>query len=266
MDLSKFKQFYHDIKDEIKDLHKHLKPDASEHVVTPPQQNHQQHQYQPAASHQHVPAQHQSYGVNDSTQEKQAQGAWVHGPPAFQPTPYGGPPPAQQSPATPVSHGYAHTQVNVTPTQAELNNVQMAASKLWELDVNRLEPGRDFQINLQNATKVHATVDVARDPFFKHVHENIFRRLPTYNLFYCLLDNYHSHTGTSEKVTSEEIREQNAFIAELLKTPVIQYCHKYLAAKRLAPQDLSQFGKLLQEIWFTLYKREVANDSSAFEV
>ena len=35
------------------------------------------------------------------------------------------------------------------PTAEELHDLSLACSKVWELDNNRLEPGRDFTINLQ---------------------------------------------------------------------------------------------------------------------
>lgn len=35
------------------------------------------------------------------------------------------------------------------PTQEELSDLSLACQKIWELDQNRLEPNRDYQINLQ---------------------------------------------------------------------------------------------------------------------
>ena len=35
------------------------------------------------------------------------------------------------------------------PTSEELHDLSLACSKVWELDNNRLEPGRDIDINLQ---------------------------------------------------------------------------------------------------------------------
>lgn len=37
---------------------------------------------------------------------------------------------------------------NVAPTQEELNNFQAAVNKLWDLDVNRLQPGVDYEIEV----------------------------------------------------------------------------------------------------------------------
>ncbi len=45
----------------------------------------------------------------------------------------------------------------------------------------------------------------------------------------------------------------------------MQYCHKYLAQKGLAPHDRNGFMKLLHNLWFGLYRRAAANDSSGFE-
>jgi hypothetical protein len=37
----------------------------------------------------------------------------------------------------------------IMPTPAELANIALACNKLWELDEARLEPGKDYEINLQ---------------------------------------------------------------------------------------------------------------------
>ena len=36
-----------------------------------------------------------------------------------------------------------------TPTAAELGNLSLACQRLWSLDHNRLEPGRDYKLDLQ---------------------------------------------------------------------------------------------------------------------
>merc|ERR1712137_935303 len=41
------------------------------------------------------------------------------------------------------------------PTEQELESISKAAQKLWELDENRLIPGRHYSINLQGSKKVY---------------------------------------------------------------------------------------------------------------
>ncbi|RKO84373.1 Endoribonuclease XendoU-domain-containing protein [Blyttiomyces helicus] len=151
------------------------------------------------------------------------------------------------------------------PTAAELSDLAAAAAQLWNLDANRLVPGKDYELNLQAATKVYGQDDMASEPLFKNVRPDIFQSHPTFSTFFALLDNYHAEAGVAETVGAKEIAEQNTFLIELMKTAPIQYVHKYLQTKNLAPADPTEFRHLLKDLWFTLYKREVANDSSAFE-
>ncbi|TPX68746.1 hypothetical protein SpCBS45565_g02931 [Spizellomyces sp. 'palustris'] len=237
----------------------------------PPTQQQQQQQPQQQYDHQPYPApdtrwnQSQLPGQVPHPQQGHppANGAWSHGPPHI------AAPPQQQhaAPAPQLSTYPASSQAVAVPqpTPHELANLADAVARLWELDANRLEPGRDFTLNLQNATKVYAQVDASPAPLFANVSPELLRRFPTYVLFMALLDNYHAQNGIAESVTAEEIKEQHAFIEELLKTAPIQYCHRYLAAKALAPANLGEFKQLLKSIWFDLYKRQTANDSSAFE-
>ncbi|KAI9101943.1 Endoribonuclease XendoU [Phlyctochytrium arcticum] len=136
---------------------------------------------------------------------------------------------------------------------------------MWSLDSNRLQPGRDLKLNLQRSTKVHMTVDNASEPLFANMTTDIFRQRPTYQHFASLLDNYIAENGTAEVVGHNELGEQNAFIEALLGTHPIQYLHQILIAKNLAPNGIREFGEMLKCIWFGLYKRQVHNDSSAFE-
>lgn len=39
---------------------------------------------------------------------------------------------------------------NVAPTQEELESFQAAVDKMWDLDVNRLQPGVDYEIEVRD--------------------------------------------------------------------------------------------------------------------
>ena len=36
-----------------------------------------------------------------------------------------------------------------TPSQEELNDLSLACKRVWDLDDNRLQPGKDYDIDLQ---------------------------------------------------------------------------------------------------------------------
>jgi len=154
---------------------------------------------------------------------------------------------------------------NTSPTAEELDDIALAAQKLWDLDENRFVPDKDYAINLQAGKKVYQTHDAADQPLFKFVNKEKFFSEPTYRTFYALLDNYERSTGQAENVTQHEKKENWAFLNAIMDTPCMKYCHAYLKAKDLVPHSESDFKKELYKIWFYLYRREAHNDSSGFE-
>ena len=118
------------------------------------------------------------------------------------------------------------------PSEAELGNLSLACERLWGLDDNRAEPGRDYQLNLQvdyhavqlspciaalrpcpnlgitqqsipvsaqAAKKSCISEDVAAQRLFSWVSAELLRQRRTYALFVALLDNYHrSHSSLLE--------------------------------------------------------------------
>lgn len=140
-----------------------------------------------------------------------------------------------------------------------------ALNKLWELDLNRLVPGKDYQIDCGEGKKVYQKDDMAEGCLFSWLSEDIFRR-PTYSRFCSLLDNYNPHEGYKEVVTSEERQEQTAFIEEISRTAPIKYLHKYLLAKGIVSESHEDFMRMLTSLWFELYGRGgTSGSSSAFE-
>lgn len=154
---------------------------------------------------------------------------------------------------------------DVEPSQDELANLSLALQKLWELDSNRLVPGKDYQIDCGEGKKVYQSGDVAEGSLFSWLSEETFRR-PTFSRFCSLLDNYNPHEGYKEDVTSQEKQEQAAFIEEISRTVPIKYLHKYLSAKGVASENYQDFKKMLTSLWFDLYGRGgTSGSSSAFE-
>jgi len=143
--------------------------------------------------------------------------------------------------------------------------VQEFVSKLWELDINRFEPGRDYALNLGHGKKPWQVHDAAGDLLFKFVNKDKFFNTPTYRAMYSLLDNYERGCDEEEVVTREEKKENWQFLDAVLDTPCGAYMHKYLVAKGLADVNERDFKRDLYQMWFALYRRDGELSSSGFE-
>ena len=153
----------------------------------------------------------------------------------------------------------------VEPSEEELADLSQACNKLWELDLNRLVPSKDYEIDCGEGKKVYQKEDVAQGALFSYVSDNIFRR-PTFSRFCSLLDNYNPDEGCKEVVTSEERQEQEAFIEEISRTAPIKYLQKYLSSKGIISANYQDFKRMMTNLWFDLYGRGGTHgSSSAFE-
>lgn len=145
------------------------------------------------------------------------------------------------------------------------SSVQSAASQLWHLDVNRLHPGKDYKLDLQDRSRgvLH---DAAKVHMFSHMSPTVWEK-PTFGTFWRLLDNYVPETGVAEQVTKAERAEEIAFLRAVCATPIAQFLHRWLHANAPSVEvsTTAQFAVLLHHIWFKLYRRNVERDSSAFE-
>ncbi|GLJ11612.1 hypothetical protein SUGI_0172760 [Cryptomeria japonica] len=169
-------------------------------------------------------------------------------------------PPSEQSYADGVGD-----DIDLEPTEEEISDLSRACNRLWELDLNRLVPGQDYEIDCGKGKKPYNEGDDAPNVLFSWVNKHVFRR-PTYSRFYVLLDNYNPSQGSHEVVTSEEEQEQTAFIEEISRTVPIKYLHKYLVAKGLTSPNYAVFKGKLKSIWFDLLDRcGTSDNSSAFE-
>ncbi|WIA15329.1 hypothetical protein OEZ85_001995 [Tetradesmus obliquus] len=150
------------------------------------------------------------------------------------------------------------------PTELELTDLSAAVKKLWELDDNRLEPGKDYDIDVQAGKQMHSVGDTAATRLFAKVSDQVWQR-KTFLIFYHLLDNYASATGTAEEVTACERKETADFLEAVMDTRPMRYCHALLVAMNLAPADEEGFKRMLHQMWFELYNRDGSRDSSGFE-
>ncbi|KAI4327214.1 hypothetical protein L6164_019702 [Bauhinia variegata] len=154
---------------------------------------------------------------------------------------------------------------SIEPSEDELADLSQACSKLWDLDLNRLVPGKDYEIDCGEGKKVFQKGDMAQGNLFTWVSDDVFRK-PTFSRFCSLLDNYNPHEGYKEVVSSEERQEQAAFIEEISRTAPFKYLHKYLASKGIASGNYQDFKRMMTSLWFDLYGRGgTSGSSSAFE-
>jgi len=171
--------------------------------------------------------------------------------------------PSEQEYSEDVSH--IHHGLNVEPTREELDNLSKACARLWELDLNRLTPGKDYTIECGEGKKVYHKGDKASENLFSWLEDSILRR-PTYSRFCALLDNYNPHQGYKESVTQQDKHEEAAFIEEISRSAPIKYLHRYLVMKEAMSQDYEDFKKVLTSLWFDLCGRGgCSSSSSAFE-
>ncbi|XP_032939271.1 poly(U)-specific endoribonuclease [Catharus ustulatus] len=140
------------------------------------------------------------------------------------------------------------------------------SEQLYQLDLNKARPG-DIALNPQHRAEPGDTGDkrdLSPQPLFKFVNEELFSK-PTYASFIKLLDNYQRATGTEEEVTAEELREQEDFLQEVMKTQLMKKLFVFLKGKNRCSSE-QEFLELLREMWFGLYSRgDGERDSSGFE-
>lgn len=67
---------------------------------------------------------------------------------------------------------------------------------------------------------------------FSYVNQEKLFSKPTYASFIKLLDNYHKSVGTGEEFTAEQLKEQDNFLSEVMKTEVMKVLYKFLHSKR----------------------------------
>lgn len=169
-------------------------------------------------------------------------------------------PPSEQEYSSEVNFG-----AEKEPSEEELSDLSRACNRLWELDGNRLLPGKDYEINCGEGKKTYQKEDMAQGSLFSWLSDDIFRR-PTYSRFCSLLDNYNPNEGCKEIVTSQERQEQAAFIEEISRTAPIKYLHRYLLSKGIVSEGYENFKRMMTDLWFELYGRGgTSSCSSAFE-
>ncbi|CAH2224648.1 poly(U)-specific endoribonuclease [Pelobates cultripes] len=142
--------------------------------------------------------------------------------------------------------------------------IKAMSEKIYELDENRAEDS-DIILNKQNAAeRTGNKEDLCDEPLYKYVNEEILSR-PTYKAFIELTNNYVRKTGTDEEYTPEEIKEQEHFLKEIMKTKLMKELYMFFHKKEMYKTE-KEFVDDLQKMWFGLYSRSSGEaDSSGFE-
>ncbi|KAM4700920.1 uridylate-specific endoribonuclease isoform 3-T3 [Discoglossus pictus] len=138
------------------------------------------------------------------------------------------------------------------------------SEKLYKLDVNKATDSDIILNKQQQAENPGSQDDLSDEPLYKFVNEKLFSR-PTYATFIKLMDNYDRKTGTDESYTADEIKEQEAFLQEIMKTKLMKELYHFFHHKGLYHTE-KEFVTDLQKMWFGLYSRSTGEaDSSGFE-
>lgn len=128
------------------------------------------------------------------------------------------------------------------------DNLARAASLLWHLDENRLKPGTEYGIDIQNEAKggKGGRSHFACRKLFLHWMDSVWRR-KTFAKFQTLLDKHDSRL-IPEYTSDEDL----AFILAICETPLIQFVHRWLLRNgKLPSRSMSDFTMVLFSLWFT---------------
>uniref|UniRef100_A0A8C3HIV1 Uridylate-specific endoribonuclease n=1 Tax=Chrysemys picta bellii TaxID=8478 RepID=A0A8C3HIV1_CHRPI len=140
------------------------------------------------------------------------------------------------------------------------------SEQLFKVDHNKAQKS-DITINPQHLTSSAETRDKedrSPEPLYTYVNEKLFSK-PTYASFIKLLDNYQRMMGRGEAFSAEQLKEQENFLQEVMKTELMKQLYSFLhKKKRYSTQE--EFVSDLKEMWFGLYSRgKDEGDSSGFE-
>ncbi|XP_043362731.1 poly(U)-specific endoribonuclease-like [Dermochelys coriacea] len=140
------------------------------------------------------------------------------------------------------------------------------SEQLYKVDHNKAQKS-DIIINPQHlisSAETRDKEDHSPEPLYTYVNEKLFSK-PTYASFIKLLDNYQRMMGRGESFSAEQLKEQENFLQEVMKTELMKKLYNFLhKKKRYSTKE--EFVSDLKEMWFDLYSRgKDEGDSSGFE-
>ena len=78
---------------------------------------------------------------------------------------------------------------------------------------------------------------------------------PVYKSLRKLYDNYIEDVTVKEDRTRTERNEEDAFLDEIMNTQTMKMTFKFLKDRKIFSKSLSEFKKVLKELWFDVYSR-----------
>ncbi|XP_054859892.1 uridylate-specific endoribonuclease isoform X2 [Eublepharis macularius] len=140
--------------------------------------------------------------------------------------------------------------------------LQKISEQLYQSDSNKAAES-DITLNKQFLTsQTSKKEDQSPEPLFSFVNEEKLFSKPTYASFIKLLDNYHKKVEKGEEFTAEQLKEQDRFLEEIMKTAVMQELYRFLHNKNRYGTE-AEFIADLKEMWFGLYSRGKGEGSSS---
>lgn len=148
---------------------------------------------------------------------------------------------------------------------------------MWEHDENQFsvsprnssgeweDPNADILLDEQVKAAGQRQIDLATHPLFHKVNEaKLFDKDCTYSSFIQLLDNYAVRAADPEMTDEEEVQEQQAFLAKIIKTKPMQLARTYINQNLGESFSEEEFRTKLQRIWFELYTNHYGGKSTEF--
>uniref|UniRef100_UPI00398E5D13 uridylate-specific endoribonuclease A n=1 Tax=Pristiophorus japonicus TaxID=55135 RepID=UPI00398E5D13 len=141
------------------------------------------------------------------------------------------------------------------------------SEQLYSLDTNKASQD-DIRLNVQHHIANSQTgdkLDFAPQRLYAYVNEEVLFSRPTFAKFIALLNNYNQMTGIAEHFTEDQLAEQDSFLAEIMKSAIMDTLYSVLLSKKMYNSRV-EFEEDLKKMWFGLYSRSSnALDSSGFE-
>lgn len=140
----------------------------------------------------------------------------------------------------------AMTSINVAEALFQSgSSLTNAAALLWQLDTNRLDPFKAYQLDLQVNTRGKFYTS-ASQRLFKFWSGAIWQR-PTFKAFRNLLGRFDQRS-----ISLDTLDEEVEFIRLICKTNCIRFVHEWLMREQYIPRcDMKGFSELLGGMWFT---------------
>jgi len=139
--------------------------------------------------------------------------------------------------------------------------VQIDVQSFWTADVNRAQQGQ-VVLDFQQHTKVDQNVDLSKNPLFKQVDQELFKK-PTYE---ALIQVFNEYDAPPRMRSPAKLRASlDNFLNKISETTTFKDLQKVLKDSGYEPaSDDAAFRKAVEEMWFGEYTR-AHQKSSGFE-